>query len=311
MITQLIRGLTAIVIIATVGVLPARMVHALRAGPPTPPKLPACNCYRDYNCTGETNWCDILDVNCALGKKNHCTCNGKNDGLCKIWTPTPTPNPFTPQAPAPVIESIDLFFRAYLVPIDQGEGRADGGLLAAAYSIILTSNLSTTDLHRVVAEALDAVIGFDLVFPAWHVPYADPGQGMGPLVVGNIRGTPPGSAEIVRAAREAMLQAIETRNLNVIEPLLADFWSNHPDYHPMHTGRLYPHGHEGDESLVPLEAQVQTLRRLVQQVILDDGGPLCGNDLREGGEECDASEDGACGAFTCRADCTCDDLIPD
>jgi hypothetical protein len=201
-----------------------------------------------------------------------------------------------------LIEALELYFDAYLVPISEGEGRPSLEILTQAESVGLSA-VQRTEVRNAVHRALDAVIGFDFEYP--QGPPASLGN-TGVASFGNIRGTPDGATAIAMAARTAMVNAISTRNLNAIAGPLEGFWATHPDFHPNHTGREYPHGHADYEESVgtPLAGQIATLRLILLNYLLNDGAPLCGNDVRETLEECDGSDDNECPAV-CSTECRC------
>ena len=96
-----------------------------------------------------------------------------------------------------------------------------------------------------------------------------------------------------------MMDALLSRNLNAIAAPLQDFWTMHPDFSPDHTGRLYSHGHDEYPGVIgsPFAGQIDTLTRLIGG-LLADGGPLCGNEIREADEECDAADSSSCPAVS-------------
>ena len=124
-----------------------------------------------------------------------------------------------------------------------------------------------------------------------------------PSRTGNVRGTPAEAAAIVDATHEAIRNAILNRNLNAVVEPLTEFWTANPDFHPDHTGRYYAHGHAEYAGITPLEGQIRVLKQSLG-FLLNNGQPLCGNDVREGTEVCDGSDSSACGGV-CGADCTC------
>jgi hypothetical protein len=268
----------------------------------------ACDCY--YACI-PGNMCECADPNqkCNLISPG-CDLDGKRDGKCVI-PPIMVPSFDTPDTPS-LLTALNLYFEAYLVPVSEGEGRPDAEVLDAALAVQLGAG--NEKLHSMIQdgvhEALDALIGFDLVLPMSPGKFNDPGQGVGPPRFGNIRGTPALGVEIINAARTGIMEAIQYRNLNEIDEHLADFWQEHPDFHPNHAGRYYPHGHAdyGERVGTPLVGQSGVIKLFVGS-LLADGSPVCGDDNAEGTEECDGSDDMACGGLGCSSACTCGTIV--
>ena len=262
-----------------------------------------CNCYRlDDMCPASCPGCT-----CDPMRGGDCGLDGKLDVNC-----SPPPNP-TPQSnPSNLVNALDLYIEAYMVPIGNGAGRPDASLFDAAARVNLGAENQRMHglLEDTIHTALDAVIGFDIALPRianiqCEAPASD--RGVGRSKTGNVRGTPPESVAIVEATHEGLRNAILTRNLNAVVPPLTAFWTAHPDFHPSHTGRYYPHGHSEYEGITPLEGQIRVLKQSLL-FLLNNGQPLCGNDVREGPEVCDGSDSIACGGV-CGADCACG-IIP-
>jgi hypothetical protein len=177
-----------------------------------------CSCYFDDEC-------DLL-----CGGYGQCTPNGKADGTCGPWKPHG--GIFDAVAWS---KAADLYFEAYQVPVKAGEGRPDERLLQVAGKIELGDDTRGNHevLQQVIFECLDAALGFDFQFP-------QPGQS-----TGNIRGVPPEATELVEAVRKGFVNALVKKDPNVAAVPIREFWKNHPNYVPRHTGRYYPHGHAG------------------------------------------------------------------
>ncbi len=276
-------------------------MHAVTAFGLPPATTPGvkCNCYR----LGDMCPADCPGCICNPTRGGDCDVDGKLDVRC-----SKLPNP-TPEAdPASLVLALDLYMEAYMVPVSDGEGRPDESLFDAAARVNLGAGNRRMHglLRETVHAALDAVLGFDFVLPRianrrCEEPASD--RGAGRPRPGNVRTTPPEAVAIAEATHTGIRNAILTRNLNaVVEPLTA-FWSANPEFHPLHTGRYYLHGHPEYEGTTPLEGQILVLKQSLGS-LLNDGEPLCGNDVREGSEACDGSDSLACGGV-CGFDCTC------
>jgi hypothetical protein len=207
-----------------------------------------------------------------------------------------------------LVLALDLYMQAYIVPVSNGEGRPDASLFDAAVRVNLGAENRRMHglLQDTIHTALDAVIGFDFALPRIaNRQNAEPASDRGAVQskAGNVRGTPPEAVAIVEATHEGIGNAILSRNLNAVVEPLTEFWIAHPDFHPSHTGRYYEHGHPEYEGITPLAGQILVLKQSLG-FLLNDGQPLCGNDVREGLEVCDGSDSIACGGL-CGLDCTC------
>lgn len=215
-----------------------------------------CNCYWDRDCGTGGDCTGYFQ----------CKLSGKLDGTCK--KPAADVEVLGKAAqrlrleaePEELAAAVDFYFQAYLSPARKGDGPADLRSFSRAKAIWLSSSNQT--IHEVVQEAvheaLDTTIGFDFVYPQ-------------PLCVsrsqrGNLRAVPEAGAELIEAVRDGLVQGLLTRDATVIEQNLAGFWARHPDYHPNHTGRYYPHGHAG-ESSDPQALQREALGQILQRLL--------------------------------------------
>ncbi len=276
-------------------------MHAVPAFglPPLSTPEAKCNCYR----LGDMCPADCPACVCNPTRGGSCDVDGKLDVRC-----SGLPNPAPQTNPSSLVLALDLYMEAYLAPVSDGEGRPDEGLFEAAARVHLGAE--NQRMHALVQEtvhaALDAVLGFDFVLPRvanrrCEEPASD--RGAGRPRPGNVRTTPPEAVAIVEATHVGIRNAILSRNLNAVVAPLAEFWSANPDFHPFHTGRYYLHGHPEYEGTTPLAGQIRVLKQSLGS-LLNDGQPLCGNDVREGSEACDGSDSLACGGV-CSSDCTC------
>jgi len=274
-------------------------MHAVVAFGLPPAETPGvkCNCYRlDDMCPAGCPGC-----RCDPGKGGMCDVDGKLDVNCtKIPDATPQPNP------AKLVQALDLYLQAYMVPVSNGEGRPDASLFDAAARVKVGKKNS--EMHRrlraTVHAALDAVIGFDFSLPR----IANTRRSAALWGAGNVRHTPPESVDIVEAAHQGLRNAILNRNLNAVVEPLTTFWTANPDFHPFHTGRYYEHGHPEYARTTPLGGQILVLKQSLRG-LMNDGQPLCGNEVREGAEACDGIDNAACNGVACGTDCSCT-IIP-
>lgn len=206
-----------------------------------------CNCYLGPDCGSEDPGA------CYNGPLNGCERNGKNDGTCRLDAPK------IDVAPIPSSEATELLtlaFDAYEQPILAGGGHPNPALWAQIDAAAATPKLAFA-ARVAVYEALDATLGFDLNL-------AEPSE---PGGMGNIRGVPDPQATValLHATRDAVVGAIADHDPDAVAAPLQAFWAQHPGYHPMHTGRCYPHGHANVAP--PLPCQVGELKRKVAHVL--------------------------------------------
>jgi hypothetical protein len=257
-----------------------------------------CGCYTALDMCPAGQKCDPQHWNCDA--------DGKLDSEC-VTPPAPTP-----KADALSLASaLDLYVEAYMVPLTNADGgRPDFSAFDAAFHTNLGAQNQRMHglLQDAVHRTLDAVVGFDFQNPeaANRKQCLRPARrGAVQPLFGNIRAVAPEAADLVEAAHEGLRNGILTRNLNAVVQPLTDFWTSHPDFHPLHTGRYYDHGHADYAGTVgtPLNGQIVVLKQSLAE-LLNDGDPLCGNDVREGSEACDGTDNSGCGGV-CALDCTC------
>lgn len=152
------------------------------------------------------------------------------------------PPPTTPVATRgeEVAATLDLYFQAYRVPVVAGTGSPDPELWRQA---VARGGPRYTQL---VHDALDVALGFDFVHPpsldpmfCTRAPEADDRPGL-------IRAVEPVAATaMLDAVAAAVHEAVVASDPRRVTPrMMLSFWSTqHGSYHPMHTGRCYPHGH--------------------------------------------------------------------
>ena len=233
-----------------------------------------CTCYWDRDC-GTGGDCT------GYGK---CTKSGKLDGTCKtVATEEPLPHggaatsvaalrlalPVPPADASAVRDAVELYVRAYAVPVDAGTGRPDATLLAAAQRIDLGARHAERHLRiqEAVHEALDATLGFDFILPEIYGDlYGGAVYGVDARLFGNVRFVPHGADEVVAAVRDALSAALADGDPAAVGAPLAAFWQANPDYAPLHTGRYYPHGHHGESHDVAGQ-QIEALTRIAERLI--------------------------------------------
>ena len=114
-------------------------------------------------------------------------------------------------------------------------------------------------------NAIDVVLGFDFAHPRGNCFVYD-ARCLGSL---RIR-LSEGGAEILKATRNGIINAVKEEDPSGIEKYLSDYWAMHT-YEPYHTGRCYPHGHAefADAGYTPLECQVEELRSLIGVIVVN------------------------------------------
>lgn len=215
---------------------------------------PDCNCYWSKDCPGHMYCGDYFK--CRL--KGQPGSNKIFDGTCRkratgaIWLRV------NPQS---VANAVDLYFQAYMEPITRGGGRPNEELLRAAQAIRL-GRIWHKELQENVRSALDAVLGFD-----FHPPNPICRTDFGTIGVSNI----PAAVALVEETRMGFREAILENNADVIERHIMAFWSEFPEYVPMHTGRCYPHGHP-EFDISPEACQIAHLKAILWVLLEGRGG---------------------------------------
>ncbi len=70
------------------------------------------------------------------------------------------------------------------------------------------------------------------------------------------------------AARRGFIEALHVQNAGAVRGHLLEYWRRNQNYHPLHTGRCYQHGHEEVQTLEDTVAcQVETLTRAVESLL--------------------------------------------
>lgn len=229
-----------------------------------------CTCYWDADCPGD-------DGDCTGYFK--CKQSGKLDGTCKkkadaVPTELATAGKASTVDREALAEALTLYFDAYMVPVNEGTGRGDMGFLYAAQRVDLGSPRGF-EVHGllldVVHEALDTTLGFDFVFPY------NSGDCRGTSIEvmrlnalspepGNIRIVPDHAVHMLMATRNSLLEAVRTGDAEAAAGPMQAFWDGHGHYHPHHTGRYYPHGHDGEET-DPAPQQIAALQRIASRLL--------------------------------------------
>jgi hypothetical protein len=162
-----------------------------------------------------------------------------------------------PLSAGDTIVLFDLAFDSYLPSLGTPGGLQDRALLAE-----MRSQAPSQELADLVQEMtygfMDIAVGFD-------VQPAEPGT---PEGMANVRGSldPEASVAMLLAVRTGVRGALEGRDPELVGPPIAQFWVEHPDYAPMHTGRCFPHGHvDGAED--PASCQVEELERKLHLLV--------------------------------------------
>lgn len=204
-----------------------------------------CNCYWSTDCSSGQS-CNY----------NGCTHVGKLDGVCKSSGSGGWELPDLPLA----ADGVGDYFRGFVKSAQDITGAtvpqaAEELKSAHRRRLTLQGHLS---LRMLSLDALDVVVGFDLVAPTVRFCSA-----AGP--VPTFRGHLDAATEALLAATEAGLRAaIVDNDPNRIRQALRQFWAKYPDYEPDHSGRCYRHGHDDFPYESPEACQVDELTRLLR-----------------------------------------------
>lgn len=209
---------------------------------------PTCDCYWSSEC-GEGKKCNY---------SSGCTKSGKLDGTCTASSSTVI------ASPTDVATSLSYWFDAYIATATAGQSGLPNGFLV---SQALQSGLSEPANRLVrdeVINTLDVILGFDVVIPRGNCFEQDPrclAQHRVPVHAEGI--------ELLRTAKEALVDAVLTGDPSTVEAGLNDYWSTWT-FEPHHTGRCYPHGHSGFSTT--LDCQKDELRRVANLLISSTRG---------------------------------------
>ena len=111
-----------------------------------------------------------------------------------------------------------------------------------------------------MTRSLDVLIGFDFMRP-------NPYQGLDEHGALRVEGqTRFETIALIAAARTGFGAALRAADPEVMIVQLERFWARFPGYHPMHTGRCYPHGHV-TQTLTPAACQADHFRRLIRSLV--------------------------------------------
>jgi hypothetical protein len=154
---------------------------------------------------------------------------------------------------------LNNYFDAYDRPMRAQTGRPDSILFFASRKIRLGRKKSTNIynhevIHDVFQEILDATLGFDIDLSSK------------PNEIGNVKFVPHDAYEFFTLIRKGFIEGLKSENPKIIERYLREFWDKHKDYHPMHTGRYYPHGH-AETIPTPFESQNIVLQQRIEVLV--------------------------------------------
>lgn len=242
-----------------------------------------CNCYYDSECP-EFQGCDIGTPLCMVSKA---------DGLCVEWqSPRDIGFPDSSSGQDLLLEVIDSYFLAYESSISKGpSGPPDAMIMENVDGILFklratdsSQSVSKKDRKRISHElsqlidvwptqlgtiavvkerepivkmlnnAMDRLLGFDFFIGAASR-------------YGSIREVhnPAETVELLEAARLGIRNSILTGDPYLVANYIENFWTNHPGYEAMHTGRCFPHGHDDDVS--PMDCQADALVRMTTVLV--------------------------------------------
>lgn len=204
-----------------------------------------CNCYFSSDCSDG-------------GTCSYTSCNqvGKNDGVCKSGGA----GVFASGDLSAAADAIGAYFDAFEESSSDTEGTripeaSDHVQVAHDARLSLDGHVAVRSL---VLDSLDLAIGFDLVHESLRLCST-----AGP--VPTVRGTLDATAQsLVTAVRTGVVDAVQFDDPSLVEPPLTDFWNQHPDYEPHHSGRCYDHGHASYPYADPRDCQVSELQALLE-----------------------------------------------
>lgn len=183
-----------------------------------------------------------------------------NDGVC--FDARIKANPFL--HPSAEFPAVGIWFDAYREVGLNGTGRLTMERvkqLEAQASSLPHPNLSSKQVRNAVHSALQVTMGYDLRF--------DPGE---PWLVA-IPKLHPQALELIDATKEGFEAAIKANDPDKIVIPIERFWQKNPDFHPMHTGPCYVHGHKWIQTVTDQKnCQVNGLKRILS-VLLGVGKP--------------------------------------
>ncbi len=236
----------------------AKSDNAKRASPVIGVVQPAsafediCDCYFNTDCAvaGGQEYCNLFICDVA----------GKLDGVC---FPGPEPGGGSGIDPLDLplaASSVGDYFKAFLLTVRS----PDGVPTPEAVDVIRQaqeSRLSIEDhlaVQAIFTNILDRLVGFDLVY----APRQNCGAaGKFPAYRG-VRGK---SVEaLLHTVGVAVTEAITSNDPRLIAQPIRTFWRNYPEYHPNHSGRCYPHGHDDYPYDTPANCQIEEIQAVLR-----------------------------------------------
>jgi len=218
--------------------------------------LPA-DCYFEHDCGPDrfcARWPQPLSNTHVDTSKSQL-----NDGLC--YDAGIKSNPFYDPSQ---FRTIGIWFDAYLDVGLNGKGRLTPDQVNDIERRANASshpNLSSKQIRNAVHSALQTTMGYDLKFDAGE-----------PWLVG-IPKLRPQAIELITATKEGFEAAIKSNNPDDVAAPIEKFWQHNPDFHPMHTGQCYAHGHKWITTIADQKnCQVDELKRNLS-VLLGIGKP--------------------------------------
>ncbi len=221
------------------------------------------DCYWDVDC-GPTKFCARWPAPLSTTHTDRVSRKEgevMNDGLC--YDAGIKSNPFWD--PVHEFEAVRIWFDAYLDVGLNGKGRLTPERvreIERQANALPHPNLSSKQIRNAVHSALFTTMGYDLKFDAgesWLV------------AIPKLR---PQAVEIITSTREGFEAAIKANDPDKIVAPIERFWQRNPDFHPMHTGPCYAHGHKWIQTVTDQKnCQVNELKRNLS-VLLGIGKPV-------------------------------------
>ena len=211
-----------------------------------------CDCYFNTDCAvaGGQEYCNLFICDVA----------GKLDGVC---FPGPEPGPgggIDPLDLPLAASSAGNYFKAYSLTVRSPDGvptpeAVDAIRQAQQSHLSIEGHLA---VQAIFINTLDRLVGFDLVYA--------PRQNCGVAgIFPSYRGVRGEAVEaLLHTAVVAVTEAVTANDPRLIAQPIRTFWRNYPEYHPNHSGRCYPHGHDDYPYDSPANCQIEEIQAVLR-----------------------------------------------
>ena len=205
---------------------------------------PTCDCYWSSECgTGKT-------CNYSSG----CTKSGKLDGTCSSGSAVVS------ATAEQLASAVTFWMDGYIATSVAGKDGLPDPLMVDRTAQLGLSQQAQELVRDQIFNTLDVLLGFDVALPRGNclandrrclAQYRIPIEAEG--------------ARLLEAGKDGLVKAILTGQASSVDQALDIYWSR-LDYEPHHTGRCYPHGHEG-HPVTPLDCQKDELGRIAAALL--------------------------------------------